>query len=291
MCRLLAVVADRVAAIPELVPDELARFETLSAVHTHGWGIAHVAATGEVRVDREPTRASRSAAWWTALDTIRTDAATLHIRQASPGMPLVSGNTHPFLVDGAAFAHNGYAWPNERLEALLVDAGGPAVAPGFEGDTDSERYFALARALDLAHDPASALLHAAAEVSTRATATSLNVLLLTPHELVAVAWWHAAVIRAGPDGESERDYRLWYRVAPDRVVVGSAGVANEGSDDWQELPHGHALVVSRRDLATRVVSARDLGLDLRVGVGPSPEAGPGVVSAPLAAPGVISSPE
>jgi len=252
MCRLLGVVAATAAPIADLVPDALARFEALSAVHGDGWGVAHVVphdqGKGELRVAKAPERASGSDDWQATVRDTVTDAALLHIRQASPGMPLVLANTHPFHADGLAFAHNGHAHPGATLDALVAEAGAPIPV----GDTDSERYFSLLRAPAATGAVDDALLATAERIAASATATSLNGLLLTPTTLLAIAWWHAPVIRGAGDGETERDYRLWYRVAPDRVVIASTGVAGEDAD-WRELPHGKVLRVERGSLRVRII--------------------------------------
>lgn len=256
MCRLLGVVAAGPAPIAELVPGELPRLEALADTHSHGWGVARVTRGGTVGAVRVPERAGVSEAWRGAI-TASTDAALLHIRQASPGMPHVVANTHPFVADGMAFAHNGHAHPTSTLDGLVAAAGGAAPV----GDTDSERYFGLVRAGVAAGRPVDqALIDAAARISARATATSLNALMLTGRALAAIAWWHEPVILGAGDGETDRDYRLWYRVAHDRVVVASAHVAEAEDPDagaaWQELPHGHALTVERGSLAVRVTWAQ-----------------------------------
>jgi len=252
MCRLLGVVASTAAPVDALVPDELQRMEALAEVHPHGWGVASVTGGGGLDVRKAPERAASSERWSDAR-RVSTDAALLHIRQASPGMSHIDANTHPFLADGMAFAHNGHAHPVATLDTLVTSAGGPSSL----GDTDSERYFALLRAAAARTATDRALLDAASRITAEATATSLNALVLTERSLVAVAWWDEPVIRGAGDGESDRDYRLWYRVGPDRVVVASAFVAGDGPE-WQELPHGHALSVDRGTLDVRIVTAAEL---------------------------------
>lgn len=61
-----------------------------------------------------------------------------HIRFASTGA-LELRNTHPFELDGRLFAHNGVIEDLPALEERL----GPAALRRVEGDTDSERFFAL----------------------------------------------------------------------------------------------------------------------------------------------------
>lgn len=250
MCRLLGVVATTPAPIEDMVPDELPRLERLAAIHPHGWGVAHVTEPGTVEVVRAAEQAGRSETWRDALTDV-TDAALLHIRQASPGMSHVMANTHPFPGDGMAFAHNGHADPTVTLDALVTAARAPTPI----GDTDSERYWSLVRAgIATGLAPDQALLAAAGRIASEATATSLNALMLTPDALLAIAWWHEPVIRGAGGGETDRDYRLWYRVAADRVVVASAFVADDGTA-WRELPHGHVLHIERATLRVRVTEA------------------------------------
>ncbi|MET0771885.1 MAG: class II glutamine amidotransferase [Candidatus Limnocylindrales bacterium] len=248
MCRLLGVVAATTAPIADLVRDELPRLEALAAVHPHGWGIASVGDSVRIEVRKVPERAATSHRWTQAVRA-SADIALLHIRQASPGMPHVDANTHPFVADGMAFAHNGHAHPTAALDALVESVGGPRAA----GDTDSERYFALVRAAARNDAVDRSLLHAAERITASARATSLNALSLTDRALTAIAWWDEPVIRTAGDGETDRDYRLWYRLSPDRVVVASAVVAGDGPE-WQELPHGHTLCIDRHTLAVRIDS-------------------------------------
>ena len=231
-------------------------FEALSVEHGHGWGIGWIDDRGGVDVRKEPTQASRSAGFASAVADTYTDTALLHLRQASPGMPLTLANTHPFLADGLAFAHNGYAWPAETLDTLVAEADGPSPM----GDTDSERYCSVVRARIHEVGAPAALRAAALRITERARMTALNALLLTPESLLAVAWWHAPTIREQPDGETERDYRLWYRVGPDRVVVASAGIppTQDGTASdagWQELPDRSVLEVRRGTLEVTVHAA------------------------------------
>jgi predicted glutamine amidotransferase len=247
MCRLLGVVAATPAPLAELLVAELEPFVALSEEHDHGWGIGHRGPDGAIAIRKDPVRAADSETFHASVAGTASDVALLHIRQASPGMPLTPANTHPFLAGGIAFAHNGYAWPNTVLDTLIEERGAPAP----KGDTDSERYCSLVRAGLREGSVAEALGRAAALITERATMTSLNSLLVTPDALYAVAWWHAPTIRAQPDGETERDYRLWYRVAADRVVVASAGMQGQG-EGWQELPDRCVLEIARGSLHTTV---------------------------------------
>ena len=80
--------------------------------------------------------------------------------------------------------------------------------------------------------------------------------MLTDRALTAIAWWDEPVIRGAGEGETDRDYRLWYRVAADRVIVASAFVAGPGRE-WQELAHGRVLTIDRGSLAMHMEVAGD----------------------------------
>lgn len=247
MCRLLGIVSTNRRPLADLLPDSLPRFEALSAEHADGWGIGWVDDDGTLAVRKEAMRASVSTGFASTLAATETDAALLHLRQASPGMPLTQANTHPFLTDGWCFAHNGYAWPNAVLDTMM----GEAAAPPATGDTDSERYLSLVRAELRSRLAPDALPIAARHITRQASITSLNCVMLTSDTLLAMAWWDSDGIRSQPDGETEDDYRLWFRVAADRVVVASAGIPGR-EFGWQELPNHSVLEVERGTLAARV---------------------------------------
>jgi predicted glutamine amidotransferase len=105
------------------------------------------AATGQPRVSKQPIAAWRDAQFARAAQELRGTTFVAHVRYASTG-ELTVANTHPFLQDGALFAHNGVAQGLDRLDGRLAELGAAGLAGG---QTDSERVFALS---DL--DPAAA---------------------------------------------------------------------------------------------------------------------------------------
>src|SRR3954454_12785571 len=76
----------------------------------------------------------------------RSTTYNAHVRFASTG-PIAYENTHPFEQEGRLFGHNGVLAGLPELEARL----GPAMEL-VDGDTDSERLFALIAAEIAAHD-------------------------------------------------------------------------------------------------------------------------------------------
>lgn len=248
MCRLLGWVTRTPTALRDLLDDEdLRDFTELSVKHGDGWGVARATDSG-VKVHKRPdaARESRSFALWARAHA--TDLGMAHLRWATMGLGVGIENTHPFTDGRVAFAHNGSVLSPESLDRL-VD---PRVARLRRGTTDSERYFlAVLSRMTEGATPQEALRDTADEIARTSPFTSLNCLLMTPDELVAMC-------RYDPDGPLEdKDpeyYRLRYRVTDDAVVVSSSGWGR----DWQELANGELLTVRRGSLASTVHSGQRL---------------------------------
>jgi hypothetical protein len=102
---------------------------------------------------------------------------------ATQGSAVEARNTHPFLADGIAFAHNGAILPRKQLRMLLS----PAYTGQLEGTTDSELFLALIR--QRAHeldDTFGGVCSAVATLRREFPDASLNALLLTTEQMVAV---------------------------------------------------------------------------------------------------------
>lgn len=243
MCRLLGVVSRSPMPLTDSLDGQLDPFAELSGEHPDGWGLASWH-NGRLAVAKGTARADSSPGFRIAAGTA-SDAAILHIRQASPGLPVVEGNTHPFTADTAtgtvAFAHNGYFTPADALDGLI----GSEMLAAAVGTTDSERYFL--RVLTLLADlgPVGALARAADDIRARAEFASLNCLLLTPDALYVYSEEDPASEvsrRRGPDF-----FRLRYRITADRVVVASSGIP-QPAPEWCVLPYRQVLEIRRRDL-------------------------------------------
>jgi predicted glutamine amidotransferase len=250
MCRLLGWVTRAPTTLRDLLDDrDLLDFTELSRKHGDGWGVARATESG-VKVHKRPdaARDSRSFALWAR--THATDLGMAHLRWATMGLSVGIENTHPFTDGQVAFAHNGSVLSPASLDRLVA----PHAARLRRGTTDSERYFlaVLSRMAEGA-TPQEALRDTADEIARTAPFTSLNCLLMTPDELVAMS-------RYDPDGPLEdKDpeyYRLRYRVTDDAVVVSSSGWGR----DWQELANGDLLSVRRGTLASIVSGSRLLGV-------------------------------
>lgn len=255
MCRLLGVVADRARTPRELLGAELDPFRSMSKVHCDGWGCASWNGEGQLELVKAPEPALDSRAFDELCDTVRTDAALLHLRKASPGMINLPENTHPFLDGDIAFAHNGWAWPNQALDGLLDEAGAPAGGGAPLGETDSERYFRLVLTLAREMNLVQALDEATSRIAGSTEFLSLNCLLLTREALYAVEYWDPP--RVAAKGDDPDTFALRYRVDPHAVVVASSGWDQE-SPRWTALSNHRVLEVRRGDLRTRV---HQLGAD------------------------------
>jgi predicted glutamine amidotransferase len=248
MCRLMGMVSGTPAPLSDKLSDLLDSFTRLSCEHADGWGIA-TWRHGELGVINDIAPAHDSPLYPAALaDT--TDAAILHLRLATPGIPLELSNTHPFRLGALAFAHNGCFSPINALDDLID----PELLAETAGTTDSERYFLRVVSLLRTKDPIDALETAAADIRERAEFASLNCLLLTEDALYAYSDEDPesdASKRRGPEF-----FRLRYQVRADRVAVVSTGIAGPHDMSWIVLPYRHVLEIRRSDLrvSTHAVS-------------------------------------
>lgn len=241
MCRLLCYVCPAEAPA-QAAADVLPAFTAMSAEHKDGWGIAWHSPEG-IRTIREPATAMHSSRYAEAVKAVATDAALLHLRLASPGIPVAEVNSHPFLRDGMAFGHNGFVGPVETVDTLI----GPGLEP--EGTTDSERYFlaVLSRVRDGA-GAGEALLKTALDLVALSDTSSANAVLLTDDALHVVCAYRPG---SQPPGRPSDYFALRYRADPDAVVVASTGVARDG---WTDLPNRSVLSVVRATRECTVAS-------------------------------------
>ncbi|WP_232100471.1 class II glutamine amidotransferase [Mycolicibacterium litorale] len=230
-------------------------FLALTKIHGDGWGIAAVEAPGQPpAVEVSAGSAFDDPAFDAATTGRRALASMVHLRWATNGLAVRPENSHPFLADGIAMAHNGSIKPMAPLDGLLE----PDVAATLLGTTDSERYFALIRQhRRTAPTLAEAVRRAVAQLRHRYPEASLNALLLGEGQLIAVDA-HARsslpaedieeITAADLPTEHLEDYFAlrWARPDERTVVIGSTGF---GALDWQPLPPECVTAVSIDDLS------------------------------------------
>ena len=249
MCRLLGVVAATSAPLTESLAAELPPFTALSAEHGDGWGLAYWSPDGELVSAKEPVAALESRAYADIVGAARADAAVLHLRWGTKGGNEVR-NTHPFVCDGLAFAHNGTIVDSDSLDGMID----PDLAA--TGATDSERYFRAVVTALRRTDPVAALATTAARIRASSPISGLNCLLLTEDSLYVYAEHDPQSETAQEEGPDY--FPMWYRRGAQEIVVASSGVPQDETT-WAPIPEGHIFQVRRRDLR---VSLHCVNLDL-----------------------------
>jgi predicted glutamine amidotransferase len=252
MCRLLGWVSDEPRALADLLrPEELTEFTELSRLHADGWGIAWYDSDGKLQTMRSEDAAWSSTAYAEAVAGIASTGAILHLRWATPGIPVQPGNTHPFVRDEYAFAHNGSIWPRDGLLGLFDEP------PMLEGTSDSELYLLalLQRVRAFGFD--DGLRETLVDITAELTPSSLNAMLLGNGVLTAIC---CNIGDAGCPGVSGPDtpaeelpgyYDLRYRQVGSATVVSSSGWDDDA--DWSRLDNGTAMELPVGGGAPRVV--------------------------------------
>jgi predicted glutamine amidotransferase len=186
MCRLLAYVTTGGRSAQDAVGEQtLADFRSLSGLHGDGWGAAWVspADPAGIAVRRSTTSAAADPAFAATADAVSARAAFFHLRWATPGLAVMPANTHPFVADGWAFAHNGNVGDGGRVAELLPARHRAAL----RGTTDSERYFRLVlHCAEQTGDVLTGLQRAAGLIADLVGPVSINAMLLSSTRLLAV---------------------------------------------------------------------------------------------------------
>jgi predicted glutamine amidotransferase len=254
MCRLFGLTAGttRVRATFWLLdaPDSL---EVQSHRNADGSGIGFFDAAGAPVVDKQPEPAFEDEEF--IHEAVHAQSATFvaHVRYATAGGRAVR-NTHPFAARGRIMAHNGGFGELARLDEQLGSYRGLV-----QGDTDSERYFALITQQTDAHggDVAAGIAAAARWIAASLPLSSLNTVVAAPGELWALRYpaQHALHIIGRPAGPGAGEAGLHVRSAtssvhvPALAAVASVVVASEeldGEDGWRMLAPGELVHVGPR---------------------------------------------
>lgn len=259
MCRLLGYAARQPLSVVDVLgQQDFEAFTALTAVHGDGWGMAwHDPDHTTIRSASSATSAIRDPAYARLAGRRLGRAGIVHLRWATPGLPVTPENTHPFVEDGRAFAHNGHISPVDRLERLLT----PQSRAALRGDTDSERYFRFVlQCIAERGDDAGGLTHALDVLVREFPEASLNALMLTPTHLFGVhVNSRASVPLTGlrelfssedelPHRHTTEYFAMDFRLTQDAVHVISSGIDPEG---WRPVPEDTAAVVDLSNLELR----------------------------------------
>jgi predicted glutamine amidotransferase len=217
-----------------------------------GYGLATFTAAGELNVVKRPARAAEDEEFARHARETHAEVHLAHLRYANTG-PATMPNTHPFILDGRAFAHNGIVGDLDELDQRLGTQRGLVA-----GETDTERVFALITLSIREHggDVRSGIIAAATTLAREFTLYSINFVLATPGELWALRYpehndlYFLLRAAGGPRGDQLLDEHSAYGTLRIRSDDGSRRpvvvVASEPMDEdlgWQELESGELVHV------------------------------------------------
>lgn len=263
MCRLFGLHAGAtpIAATFWLVdaPNSLA---VQSTRNPDGAGIGTFDVTGTPTVDKQPLPAWHDLEFLSGARELQATTFVAHVRYASTGSR-TPANTHPFLMDGRLFAHNGVVQGLGELDARLEALG---VRHLVQGQTDSERVFALITAETRRHadDIGEGLTDAIGWIADHLPVYALNLVLTTASELWAVRYpeTHELHVLERPPGGTGTDRALDARTtriharSESLAATPSLVIASEPMDadpGWRSLDVGEVL---HADSALTVTTSR-----------------------------------
>lgn len=249
MCRLFGLHADKrvVTATFWLLeaPDNLAE---QSRRNPDGTGLGVFEADGTPVLYKQPMAAWHDREFATEAHELTSTTFIAHVRYSS-GSALDLRNTHPFLQDDRIFAHNGVVNGLDAIDARLRDLG---VAELVQGDTDSERVFAMITACIRRNDGdvSAGIVDAVGWLAQTVPIFAVNMLLSTATGMWALRYpeTHELYLLDRRDVEGRR-----LRMRSDRISAHSEHLTSDASvlfasepmddDDWQLLAPGELVHV------------------------------------------------
>jgi predicted glutamine amidotransferase len=229
MCRMFGLVAHQPVLARRLLREAPRSLRTLAREHRDGWGVA-LRTAADWEIHRGIESADESARFAEVADGAAGQVVIAHVRQKTVGCTALA-NTHPFRRDAFVFAHNGSI---TAIPAVAERASARRLGE-IEGDTDSERLFAmLLTHIDAAADVEHGVISAVRELHGLGAIGSTNFLLSCGRRLYA-----------------HRCGRSLFALESTSVVIASEQLTDEA---WHELPERSLVVVEDHDGGTRVRS-------------------------------------
>jgi glutamine amidotransferase len=263
MCRLFGLHADRrvVTATFWLLeaPDNLV---DQSKRNPDGTGLGVFEADGKPVVDKQPMAAWQDSQFATEAHELTGTTFIAHVRYSSSAA-LEVRNTHPFLQDDRIFAHNGVVDALDVVDARLRALG---VDDLVQGDTDSERIFALITACIRRRggDVGAGIVDAVGWLAETVPIFAVNVLLSTATDMWALRYpeTHELYLLDRRDVDGRR-----LRMRSDRITAHSEHLTSDGSvlfasepmddADWQLLAPGELVHVDANLQIDRRIALSD----------------------------------
>ncbi len=239
MCRLLGFTSTERKSFYDVVGSDFDAFVELSAAHKDGWGIGY---EGEIVKDINPAKESTLLSQTS--QTLETNGALLHLRQASKGISVDINNNHPFTHDAITFMHNGTIRPGNTAEQFISDKYKSLI----QGTTDSERYFYALISMVDELGLVEGVRKTVNSIRAIADYSSLNIMVQTPDTLIAVCEFNP---ENKTEWSSEDHYELRFKKEGSDVIIASTGW---GNSDWQHLDNHQLLVVDRPTLEYSISS-------------------------------------
>ncbi len=254
MCRLLGFISPVPTTAVDLIGvDECRQWQSMGTVHDDWWGTAWIDPRAEaVARFRTPTEGADDPRLTRALDAEASEGQICHLRMATTGLKDLEENTHPFLADGVAMAHNGSVHPIERLREFVSVAEADEVG----GTTDSAIVFALVlRRLRHGESLLDAVIGTVRMLRAGFDRPGMNLLFLTTEEMIVV---HAT---AGtqvpylqeplPPDHHDHYYRMsWQRSPENAMIVSSSGLEHNG---WSLIEQNTIMRLTVADGAETIV--------------------------------------
>jgi predicted glutamine amidotransferase len=223
-------------------------FVQLGCAHRDGWGLGWWpvegppdAAMAGPSIRHATTAAGEDPAFRRSLEEVISDAGIVHLRWATPGLPVVAANCHPFGRGGLAMAHNGGIYPLDRVDGILP----PEWEARCEGTTDSERYvLSVVAALGEGRSVPDVVDDVVGRLFSGWEPSSLNAVILTADEMIAVCAYDPSPRPSLPQPPDDY-YALSWRSDDAGVVVASSGIDQQAEDGWTRLDNMSMLVAPR----------------------------------------------
>jgi predicted glutamine amidotransferase len=263
MCRLFGLHAGRRAVTATFwlldAPDNLVE---QSKRNPDGTGLGVFGVDGTPVVYKEPVAAWQDSQFATEAHDLTGTTFIAHVRYSSSAA-LELRNTHPFLQDNRIFAHNGVVTGLDVVDARLRELG---VDHLVQGETDSERVFALITAGIRTHDGDvhAGIVDAVGWLADTVPIFALNVLLSTATDMWALRYpdTHELYLLDRRDATARH-----LRLNSHRITAHSDHLSDDPSvvfasepmddDDWQLLAPGELVHVDADLRLTRQLAFPD----------------------------------